>query len=106
MLQINRIPQPEKRVQTHLRAKEGQSIVEISLVLPVLLLVLFGIIEFALALHTAVDFNGAVSNGLRQATVIGADATNDDTIGQSLFKTMRTDDPNRASYFDIQLLQS
>jgi hypothetical protein len=93
-------------VQGYLAPRQGQSLVEFSLVLPVLLLVLFGIIEFALALHTTIDFNGAVSSGLRQATVIGADSTNDDTIGQAMFTSMRADDPNRANYFDIQLLQS
>jgi hypothetical protein len=77
-----------------------------ALAMPVLLLLIFGIIDFALALQTMVDFNGAVSNGMRQATVVGSDSTNDDTIGQALLMNMRLDDPNRSNYYDVQLVQS
>lgn len=86
--------------------RRGQSTVEMALAMPVLLLVIFAILDFALALQSEIDFNGAVSNGIRAATIVGADSTNDDTIGQGMLLNMRLDDPNRSNYYDVQLIQS
>jgi Flp pilus assembly protein TadG len=50
-------------------AEEGQALVEFALVLPVLLLVLFGITEFGLALNTANDETHLANEVARYATV-------------------------------------
>lgn len=99
-------PGPSTRLRTFLRPKPGQSMVEFQLIVPLLAIIIFGIIEFALAIHTEIDFNGAVSDGIRQATIVGADTTNDDSIGQAMFQTMRADDPDRSNYYTVELLQS
>ena len=51
------------------RDKKGQSLIEFALVLPILLLVLFAIIEFGLAIMTANVLHTASREGARLAAV-------------------------------------
>jgi Flp pilus assembly protein TadG len=51
------------------RDQRGQSSVEFALVLPLLLLVLFGIVEFARAFNAYNDLNQMAANGARFASV-------------------------------------
>ena len=53
----------------NLRDERGQSLVEFTLVLPLLLLVLFGIVEFARVLNYTNDMNQIAANGARLAAV-------------------------------------
>ena len=55
-------------------ANRGQSVIEFALVLPILLLVLFGITEFGRALMTVNVLNAAAREGARVAAV-GGDST-------------------------------
>ena len=91
-------------------ASRGQSMVEFALILPLFLLFILGIIVFALAIHTIIDYNGAIAAGIRQATLInyatGNASLNDDGVGQVLFQSMRSDNPDRANYYDIRLVES
>lgn len=52
-----------------LRAESGQSVVEFSLLLPVLALILFGIIQFGLLFYTYIDLTSATREGARKAAV-------------------------------------
>jgi TadE-like protein len=57
------------RTAAGLRDERGQALVEIALVLPVLLLILFGITQFALALNSANDQTHIANELARYATV-------------------------------------
>jgi hypothetical protein len=57
------------RVGATLRDQRGQALVEIALVLPFLLLILFGITQFALALNSANDQTHIANEIARYATV-------------------------------------
>ena len=54
------------------RRSSGQSLVEFSLILPILLLLLFGVIEFARFLFSYESLNNAVREGSRYAIVHGS----------------------------------
>ncbi len=91
-------------------AMDGQSMVEFMLILPAFLLCLLAILFFSLAIHTVIDYNSAVSTSVRQATLInyatGNNPSYDDAIGQILRASLRSDNPDRANYYDVQLVQS
>src|SRR3982074_227680 len=55
--------------RAHSRDERGQTMVEFTLVLPVLLVVLFGIIQFGIAFNNYVALTDAVRAGARTATV-------------------------------------
>lgn len=93
-----------RRVRAQRAGRRGTATVEFSLVAPVLLIMIFGIIEFALAVHTQVDYGNAVTAGIRETTVQGSNGTDDTVIASKLFQTMRQDDPDRANYFSIRLI--
>src|SRR3990172_5805826 len=52
-----------------LRGRRGQSLVEFSLVLPVLLIMVFGIIDFGLGLRSYISLTNATREGARFAAV-------------------------------------
>jgi Flp pilus assembly protein TadG len=56
------------------RDDEGASAVELALVMPVLLLILFGIIEFGLAFSRNIAITNAAHEGARVVSLDGADA--------------------------------
>jgi hypothetical protein len=84
--------------------------VEFTLVLPLFLLLIFAIIVFSLAVHTVIDYNSAVDDAVRQSTLIdytsGTETFYDDAIGQAALLGMRSDNPDRANYYDVNLIQS
>ena len=51
------------------RSQDGQSIVEFVLVLPLIVLILFAIVDFALALNYSSDLNQIAAEGTRRAAV-------------------------------------
>jgi len=65
--QLGRARRP--RLLARLRDDRGQAVVEAALVLPILLLILFGITQFALALNSANDQTHIANEIARYATV-------------------------------------
>lgn len=51
------------------RGEEGQALVEFALLAPILLLILFGIVQFGIAFRDSIALTDAVRAGARQATV-------------------------------------
>ena len=64
-----RSPGRRGRVSRLLRSRRGQSLVEFSLVLPVLLIMVFGIIDFGLGLRSYISLTNATREGARFAAV-------------------------------------
>ena len=56
-----------------LKNKKGQSLVEFALVLPLILLILMGIVEFGLMFNSYLTINNASREGARLASVGGTD---------------------------------
>ena len=52
-----------------LRCSRGQSLVELSLILPVLMILVFGILDFGLGLRSYISLSNAVREGARYAAV-------------------------------------
>ena len=97
------------------RQRPGQAMTEFTLVVPILLLVIYAMIIFALAIHTQIDFGNAISSGIREATVLGnggslpAGQTGQDidaTVGQMMLQNLRSDDKDSVTQFSIQLEQA
>jgi Flp pilus assembly protein TadG len=57
------------QAKSDVRNEEGQAMVEFALVLPLLLLLLFGIIQFGIAFNNYIALTDAVRAGSRKATV-------------------------------------
>ena len=53
------------------RQGSGQALTEFAMVVPLLLVIIYAMIIFALAIHTQIDFGNAISSGIRTATVLG-----------------------------------
>lgn len=60
--------------RANLKNKRGQAMVEFALVLPILLLLLLGIMEFGLVFHEYLVVTHAAREGSRVATLGGSDA--------------------------------
>lgn len=58
----------------HLRNESGQSLVEFALILPLILLILMGILEFGVMLNTYLTINHATKEGARLGALGGTDA--------------------------------
>ena len=56
-----------------LRSDRGQALVEFALVAPVLLLLLFGIVQYGIAFNHSISLTDAVRAGARAAVVAGPD---------------------------------
>ncbi len=57
------------RLRRLFRGKRGQSLVEFSLILPVLLIIVFGIVDFGLGLRSYISLTNATREGARFAAV-------------------------------------
>ena len=68
------------RVHKKLRSESGASAVEFALLLPVLMLILFGIIEFGLALHRQSILTNASREGARLGIVLSIPPITDAAI--------------------------
>lgn len=55
---------------TKLRKRKGQTIVELAIVLPVLIMLLLGIVEFAWLFNGKITLNSAAREGARVAAVV------------------------------------
>lgn len=62
------------------RKKKGQSLVEFSIILPILILVVMGILEFGMMLNTYLAINNAVREGARIGSIGGTDTDIRNTI--------------------------
>jgi hypothetical protein len=57
--------------------ERGAAMVEMAIVVPIFILLVFGMLEFGLAFKNKLTMNHAVSAGARRATVLGNDASAD-----------------------------
>ncbi len=60
----NQFPPPSHRAKSR-RAERGQAIVEFALVMPILIILLFGVVFFAMAFNLQMVLNGAAREGAR-----------------------------------------
>jgi len=74
----------KNKILNLLKRKTGQSIVEFALVLPVLLLILMGIIEFGRLLETTNVLTSAAREGVRVAAVTAPDASQVNNAAQNI----------------------
>lgn len=64
-----------RKLITRLRPENGQALVELAFVLPIVLLFLFGIIDFGLALNSQNEDTNLANIAVREAAVIGTTST-------------------------------
>lgn len=64
-----------RKLIKRLRGEKGQALVELAFVLPLVLLFLFGIIDFGLALNTQNEETNIANIAVREAAVIGTTST-------------------------------
>ncbi|MEO1646576.1 MAG: TadE/TadG family type IV pilus assembly protein, partial [Chloroflexota bacterium] len=64
-------PVTASRSQTRQKKERGQGLVEFSLILPILLLVIFGIIDYGRVLFIFSDVANSIRDGSRNATLVG-----------------------------------
>lgn len=85
------------------RKEKGQSLVEFAMVLPVLLLLIMGIIDFGMAFHSVVTVNTAAREGARQGIVLANDQgpTDSSTVVRAARRVTGTllDEENRLNIF-------
>lgn len=74
------------RLNTLIKSSRGQAIVELALVLPLVLLILFSIMEFGRAYQAYVTVNYLAREGARQGAV-GATATEIETLTKDRART-------------------
>jgi len=74
----------KNKILNFLKKTTGQSIVEFALVLPVLLLILMGIIEFGRLLETTNVLTSAAREGVRVAAVTAPDASQVNNAAQNI----------------------
>ncbi|KXS40676.1 MAG: TadE family protein [Candidatus Frackibacter sp. T328-2] len=63
-----------------LRQKRGQALVELALVLPVILLILFGIVEFGRVFHAYLVITNAAREGAREGAISNSDSQIQSTV--------------------------
>jgi Flp pilus assembly protein TadG len=63
------LPRPIRALGRRLRGKRGQSLVEFALVLPLLMIMIFGIIDFGMGLRSYISLTNATREGARFAAV-------------------------------------
>nr|WBU15379.1 TadE-like protein [uncultured bacterium] len=64
--------------------ERGQALVELALVLPLLLLILFGIVDFGLGLSAKIQVTNAVRDGARQGIVYGQQVCSDPALQEQV----------------------
>lgn len=67
------------RIKKDIQEEKGQSLVEFALILPVLIILIFGMIEFGWLLNAKITLNSAVREGARVGAVINATDTERET---------------------------
>lgn len=72
--------QPTRPASTLLRADDGAAMVELAFVLPIFLLLVWGVIEFGRLLYTANNLTTAVREGARYAAVQPTVSANDPNV--------------------------
>lgn len=73
-----------------LRDRKGQAMVEFALVLPILLLILLGIVDFGRILNEHLTVTAAAREGARSAAVMNTDATVTGVVQQAA-SSLKTD---------------
>ena len=71
-----------------LRCSRGQSLVELSLILPILMILVFGILDFGLGLRSYISLSNAVREGARYASVgnpVGIESDCDGTTNDTVY---------------------
>lgn len=71
-----------------LKRSRGQSLVEFSLTLPILLMLVFGIVDFGLGLRSYISLSNAVREGARYASVgnpVGVESDCDGTTNNTVY---------------------
>ena len=68
-------PEPPPRRRPRRPGEEGQALVEFALVLPLLVLLLVGIMQFGMLFYTYIDLTSATRDGARKAAVARASGT-------------------------------
>lgn len=71
------------------KGEDGQSIIEFALILPILLLILMGILEFGLMLNAYLSINNASRDGARYASV----GSTDDSVVAAIENVLPMIDP-------------
>jgi Flp pilus assembly protein TadG len=92
------IRRPTSRAAVHARREGGQAYVEFALVLPLLLLIVMGIIQFGNAFRTYITLTDAVRVGARQAAVARSIQPESDRIPlieQKIKTSAASLDPNK-----------
>lgn len=74
-----------------LRNEDGQALVELALVIPLLLILLFGIVDFGLALNQYNDTTNLANLGARAAAVASSTSTNPTCVTGAHTTTSLTD---------------
>ena len=73
-----------------MRKHKGQALVETALLLPILLILIFGIVDFARALYTKSSLNNAARSGARKAVVTPSLSAESGTLESSTTTTADT----------------
>jgi len=69
-----------------LKNEKGQSLVEFAILLPVLLLLIMGILEFGLMLNSYLTINNSAREGARLGVVVGSNLGSDTEISDLIKK--------------------
>lgn len=80
-------------------ARDGVTVVEFALVLPVLMIVVFGLFDLAYNMYTAQMLQGALQKAARDSTIEGAD-THEATLDQRVITAVRAIAPGATVEFD------
>lgn len=76
-------PQKKRQIKSHNQKQIGQALVEFSLILPMLLVLILGIIDFGRILFIYSNVATSTRNAARQATLVGEVDTDGDTVADT-----------------------
>lgn len=84
-MQVREKMKPSVKQNQRLRCERGQTLVEFALIVPLLLLLLFGVIEFGRVFHAQLVITNAAREGARKAVVTsGTDADVSNVVKDSI----------------------